>query len=65
MTNDWDRWEIRTQRSHETHRMGYGDPDYRRTIEHLRKRGDTHADVWHQSTDEWQRVELKRGRTSA
>jgi hypothetical protein len=55
-----DRWEIKTQRTNETHRMGYGDPDYQRTIQHLRKRWDTHADVWHQHSNEWVRVELNR-----
>jgi len=55
-----DRWEIATQHSNETHRMGYGDKDYRRTIEHLRRRGDTHIDVWREQENRWRRVELKR-----
>jgi len=54
------RWEIATQYSNETHRMGYGDKDYRRTIEHLRRRGDTHIDVWREQENRWRRVELKR-----
>ncbi len=54
------RWEIRTQRPHETHRMGFGDRDYRRTIEHLRRRGDTHIDVWREAEQAWRTVELKR-----
>jgi len=60
MTKPEDRWEIATQRSNETHRMGYGDKDYRRTIEHLRRRGDTHIDVWRATENRWRRVELKR-----
>lgn len=60
-----DRWEIATQRDNETHRMGYGDTDYRRTIDHLRKRGDTHADVWHETTNEWERIRLTRRKDTA
>ncbi len=55
-----DRWEIETQNPAETRRMGFGDKDYRRTIEHLRRRGDTHIDVWRANENRWRRVELKR-----
>jgi hypothetical protein len=60
VTNTRGRWEIATQRPHETHRMGYGQDLYRATIEHLRKRGDTHADVWREGQDGWRRVSLKQ-----
>ncbi len=60
-----DRWEIATQYSNETHRMGYGDKDYRRTIEHLRRRGDTHATVWREPENAWRRIELKRRKDTA
>jgi hypothetical protein len=45
--------------------MGFGDKDYRRTIEHLRRRGDTHIDVWRASDDRWRRIELKRRKDTA
>lgn len=57
-----DRWEIATQRSNETHRVGYGDLDYQNTLTHLRKRGDTYADVWRYGTNEWRRVNLSTHR---
>ena len=64
-----DRWEIKTQRSHETRRMGYGQADYQKTIRHLAERGDTHADVWRENSDGlsdgWRRVKLTtKGRTA-
>jgi len=66
VTDDRGRWEIKTQRSHETRRMGYGTSDYQKTIRHLAERGDTTCDVWDEQSDGWRTVKLtkERGRSA-
>lgn len=53
-----ERWEIVTQHTHEIARYGYGDKEYKRTLEHLRRRGDTQATVRHGEHGAWRTVNL-------
>lgn len=41
--SDGRRWQLDTEREREGARIGIGEAALRETIEHLRKRGDTHC----------------------